>query len=50
MVGFMMQTTGNDAAINAVVGLDTLGNGDFARCLAPIPRPCPPPSPAEPGG
>jgi len=33
MGGFMMQTTGNDAAINAVVGLDTLGNGDFGTML-----------------
>ena len=31
--GFMMQTIGDSAAINAVVGLETLGNGGFGTML-----------------
>ncbi len=31
--GFMMQTMGDSAAINAVVGLETLGNGGFGTML-----------------
>ena len=31
--GFMMQTSGSNAAINAVVGLETLGNGGFGTML-----------------